>query len=75
MTAHRPKLPALACLVVALAVAAAAGRPAEAAVFNPETFTLDNGMQVVVVTNRRAPVVSRNDPANASYGNINCSCS
>lgn len=32
--------------------------PGEAAVFNPETFTLDNGMQVVVVTNRRAPVVS-----------------
>jgi zinc protease len=30
----------------------------EAAVFNPETFTLENGMQVVVVTNRRAPVVS-----------------
>jgi zinc protease len=30
----------------------------EAAVFHPETFTLDNGMQVVVVTNRRAPVVS-----------------
>jgi zinc protease len=30
----------------------------EAAVFNPETFTLANGMQVVVVTNRRAPVVS-----------------
>jgi zinc protease len=32
--------------------------PSEAAVFNPETFTLDNGMQVVVVPNRRAPVVS-----------------
>jgi zinc protease len=27
-------------------------------VFNPETFTLDNGMQVVVITNRRAPVVT-----------------
>jgi zinc protease len=26
--------------------------------FDPETFELDNGMQVVVVTNRRAPVVS-----------------
>ena len=26
--------------------------------FNPETFTLDNGMQVVVITNRRAPVVT-----------------
>ena len=58
MNAHCRKLPAVACLVVALALAAAAGRPAEAAVFNPETFTLDNGMQVVVVTNRRAPVVS-----------------
>ena len=34
------------------------GTSSEAAVFNPETFTLDNGMQVVVVTNRRAPVVS-----------------
>ena len=41
---------------MALALAAVAGRPAESAVFNPETFTLDNGMQVVVVTNRRAPV-------------------
>ncbi len=30
----------------------------EAAVFNPETFTLANGMMVVVVTNRRAPVVT-----------------
>lgn len=28
-----------------------------AAIFDPETFTLDNGMQVVVVTNDRAPVV------------------
>ena len=29
----------------------------KAAIFNPETFTLDNGMQVVVVTNRSAPAV------------------
>ena len=29
-----------------------------AAVFYPEKFTLANGLQVVVVTNRRAPVVS-----------------
>ena len=36
----------------------ACGTSSEAAVFNPETFTLDNGMQVVVVTNRRAPVVT-----------------
>jgi len=35
-----------------------AGQKAEAAVFNPETFTLENGMQVVVITNRRAPVVT-----------------
>ena len=33
-------------------------RPVEAAVYEPETFTLDNGMQVVVVTNRSAPVVT-----------------
>jgi zinc protease len=40
-------------------VASAVGpQQAEAALFNPETFTLDNGMQVVVVTDRRAPVVS-----------------
>lgn len=32
--------------------------PVRAKVFDPETFTLDNGMQVVVVTNRTAPVVS-----------------
>ncbi|MEM8948724.1 MAG: pitrilysin family protein [Pseudomonadota bacterium] len=37
---------------------AVAGPKSEAAVFNPETFTLDNGMQVVVITNRRAPVVT-----------------
>lgn len=29
-----------------------------AAVFNPESFVLKNGMQVVVISNRRAPVVS-----------------
>jgi len=40
-----------ACLVVS-------GQRTEAAVFNPETFTLANGMQVVVITNRRAPVVT-----------------
>ncbi len=34
------------------------GQQIEAAVFNPETFTLANGMQVVVITNRRAPVVT-----------------
>jgi zinc protease len=46
------------CLGVALALTTVAGEPAQSAVFNPETFSLANGMQVVVVTNRRAPVVS-----------------
>ncbi len=31
--------------------------PAEAGVFFPGTFTLDNGLRVVVIENRRAPVV------------------
>ncbi len=31
---------------------------ARAQVFNPETFTLKNGMQVVVISNHRVPVVS-----------------
>ena len=43
---------------MALALTTVAGKPARSALFNPETFTLQNGMQVVVVTNRRAPVVS-----------------
>jgi zinc protease len=49
---------ALCGLILALAATAAGPQQAEAALFNPETFTLDNGMQVVVVTDRRAPVVS-----------------
>ncbi len=32
--------------------------PARSAVFSPETFTLENGLQVVVVTNPRVPVVT-----------------
>ncbi|MEQ9491848.1 MAG: pitrilysin family protein [Alphaproteobacteria bacterium] len=31
---------------------------ARAEIFNPETATLENGLQIIVVTNRRAPVVS-----------------
>ncbi len=34
------------------------GTPSQARVFNPETFTLKNGMQVVVVPNHRVPVVT-----------------
>jgi zinc protease len=33
---------------------------AHATVFNPETFTLENGLQVVVITNHRVPVVTHN---------------
>ena len=43
----------LVAIVAVLAVAPAFGR-----VFDPETFTLDNGLQVVVVSNHRTPVVS-----------------
>lgn len=53
--------PALRRLAVPALLAAAAAfpsGPAPAGVFNPETFTLPNGMQVVVVENHRAPVVT-----------------
>jgi zinc protease len=33
-------------------------RSANARVFDPEIFTLDNGLKVIVVTNRRAPIVT-----------------
>jgi len=46
-----------ALAAVALVAAGLAGPAAQAAVFNPETFTLDNGMRVVVVPNNRMPVV------------------
>jgi zinc protease len=42
----------------ASALALAFWQPAKAVVFNPESFTLSNGMQVVVITNHRAPVVT-----------------
>lgn len=49
-------------LAAGVALSALAGltasMPAMARVFDPETFTLKNGMQVVVVNNPRAPVVS-----------------
>ncbi len=32
--------------------------PADAQVFNPTTFTLDNGLEIVVIENHRAPVVT-----------------
>jgi zinc protease len=39
-------------------VLSGAGLAARAGVFNPQTFTLANGMQVVVVPNHRVPVVN-----------------
>ena len=48
----------LLALGAVLASPAGPAAPAAAQVFEPETFTLDNGMTVVVVTNRSAPVVS-----------------
>jgi len=47
-------------LRIALLAALASGTAlsAAAAVYNPETFTLSNGMRVVVIPNDRAPVVS-----------------
>lgn len=46
---------AVACLGGTLMLVAV---PAGAQVFNPETFTLKNGMQVVVIPNHRIPVIS-----------------
>lgn len=44
--------------LLAVALVCLAVRPVAAQVFNPEVFTLENGMQVVVVPNHRVPVVS-----------------
>jgi len=44
--------------LVLLALIALGPAQAPAAVFNPETFTLANGMDVIVVPNRRAPIVT-----------------
>jgi len=50
---------ALMTLALLVALVAAVGRPdqALAKVFDPVSFTLDNGLQIVVVVNRRAPIV------------------
>ncbi len=44
--------------LVAFLVSVAPWGAPSAAIFNPQTFTLDNGLRVVVVPNHRAPVVS-----------------
>ena len=45
----------LCALIVGMLVAAA---PVQARLFDPETFTLANGMEVVVIPNHRTPIVS-----------------
>jgi zinc protease len=57
--AFRRLCTALAGLAVVAALLAAPAGPARAQIFDPESFTLDNGLQVVVVTNRRAPIVTQ----------------
>jgi zinc protease len=49
------------CLILAagLALGVAGATPARAQVFNPETFTLANGLQVVVISNHRSPIVTQ----------------
>ena len=45
-------------LAIATATVLTFGGTAQARVFDPTTFTLDNGMEVVVVENHRAPIVT-----------------
>lgn len=47
-----------AVLGIVTAMVTLIATPSSSAVFNPESFMLKNGMQVVVIPNRRAPVVS-----------------
>lgn len=47
-----------ALVLGALLAALPAVTPARARVFDPVTFTLSNGMQVVVISNHRVPIVS-----------------
>ena len=49
---------ALRALLLPVALLLAFANTAHAQVFNPTTFELDNGMQVVVIENHRAPVVT-----------------
>ncbi len=48
----------VAAVIAAAVIVAPFAGTAQAAVFNPESFTLDNGLQVVVIPNKRVPVVS-----------------
>jgi zinc protease len=58
--ARRPSwLPHRLVLASILFAALALSRPVAAQVFNPETFTLANGLQVVVISNHRSPIVTQ----------------
>ena len=48
----------LALAFLALCLVPGLNTPSRAGVFNPETFTLANGMRVVVIGNHRVPVVT-----------------
>lgn len=48
---------ALLGLAFLFAAALLLARPAQAKIFDPKTFTLKNGMQVVLIENHRAPIV------------------
>lgn len=50
---------AVAVALAVVVVSIAAPQAARARIFDPTTFILDNGLQVVVVTNRRAPIVTQ----------------
>lgn len=54
---QRSRFPGLFVLAV-LAAGLFGIRAASAQVFNPKTFTLDNGLQVVVISNHRSPIVT-----------------
>lgn len=54
----RFRLAALGLALSVLLAGMALARPGAAGIFNPETFTLENGLQVVIVPNHSAPVAT-----------------
>ncbi|HMB77365.1 MAG TPA: pitrilysin family protein [Kiloniellaceae bacterium] len=59
LTGRAPGYRCLAVFVALLLLLATLPREGSAKVFDPEVFTLDNGLQVVVIPNRRAPIVTQ----------------